>query len=142
MIEQRIRISAAPKTVWGFWTDPQLLAEWWGTSAETDPIPGGMIRVEMSDDGPVMIGVFIEVEPYRRLVFSFGWEHNPTDHPMSPGSTRVEVTLTPDGDDTEVHLLHSDVPPEHAEAHAEGWRLFAGERLPDAIQRRETPTPT
>lgn len=139
MIEQHITISASPETVWEFWTDPQLLCAWWGSSAEVEPEPGGSIRVEMSE-GPVMVGAFVELEPYRRLVFSFGWEDNPVGHPMSPGSTRVEVTLTPSGGNTELVLRHTDVPQEHADSHAEGWLLYAGKRLPEAIRRHHIPT--
>src|SRR5436309_10818588 len=76
VVEQTMRIGARPETVWKYWTDPQRMCDWWGAAAELDPRPGGVCRVEMGG-GPIMLGEYVEVVPYERLVFSFGWE--PTD---------------------------------------------------------------
>ena len=70
-IEQTVRIAATPAHVWTFWTEPQRLAEWWGTDAEVVAEPGGLFRVVM-EGGPVMRGAFTELDPPRRLVFTFG----------------------------------------------------------------------
>lgn len=137
-IEQRVRIAASPATVWSFWTDASRLTEWWGSDAEVDPRPGGVFRVIMSDGGPVMLGEYVELQPHARLVFSFGWEQNAIGD-LSPGTTQVEVTLTPDGDHTELLLRHSRLPAAHAAEHAKGWQQFVGERLPDAVKRHQPP---
>jgi uncharacterized protein YndB with AHSA1/START domain len=64
----------------------------------------------------------VVVEPPTRLVFTWGWEG--ADE-MPPGSTTVEVRLTPDGDATIVRLTHRDLPtPEQVESHAAGWGHF------------------
>ncbi|HEX9683269.1 MAG TPA: SRPBCC domain-containing protein [Acidimicrobiales bacterium] len=42
-IEQTLRISARPETVWHYWTDPQHMCDWWGSTAELDPRPGDTI---------------------------------------------------------------------------------------------------
>lgn len=131
-IEQRVRIAASPETVWQFWTDAQRLCEWWGSAAEVQPQPGGMFRVVM-DDGPVMSGSYVMLEPFTRLVFTFGWEGNPMGEALAPGSTRVEVTFTTADGGTDVVLRHSEVPAGHAADHAKGWALFVGERLAQAI---------
>jgi uncharacterized protein YndB with AHSA1/START domain len=136
-IEQTVRIEASPSTVWSFWTEPERLAEWWGSPAEVVPEPGGAFRIVM-EQGPVMRGAFAELDPPRRLVFTFGWEQNEPGQPLAPGSTRVEVTLTPDGPDgrdTVLVLRHSDMPATHAADHEQGWRLFVGERLVAAARR-------
>lgn len=133
-IEQRVRIAASPATVWSFWTDPRLVVEWWGSRAEVVPELGGIFRIEMGDDGPIMRGQYLELEPHTRLVFAFGWEHQPMANTVPPGSTRVEVTLTPDGDDTELLLTHSMLPAAQAEEHLKGWAHFVGERLVEAAQ--------
>ncbi len=132
-IEQRVRIAATPETVWMFWTDPARLCEGWGIRAEVEPRPGGTFRVIMGDDGPVMSGAFVAVEPFTRLVFSFGWEGNPMGDALAPGSTEVEVTLTAVDGDTDVCLVHRELPGTHADMHASGWSLFVGERLGPAI---------
>ncbi len=132
-IEQRIRIAASPETVWSFWTDAALLCEWWGSSADVVPEPDGIFRVRMSAEGPVMRGSFIELQPFHRLVFSFGWESNAPGELLAPGSTTVEVTLSRVDGHTELVLRHTHMPSTHAADHAKGWALFVGERLPDAI---------
>jgi uncharacterized protein YndB with AHSA1/START domain len=132
-IEQRVRIAASPATVWSFWTDAQRLVEWWGSIAEVEPQPGGIFRIVMGDGGPVMRGEYVELEPHTRLVFSFGWEQNAPGEAMAPGSSTVEVTLTADGDDTELLLRHSQVPAAFAPEHAQGWEHYVGELLPAAV---------
>lgn len=137
VIEQTLRIKARPETVWRYWTDPQRLCDWWGTTAELLPEPGGACRVEMGPgDAPVMSGRYLELEPYHRLVFSFGWEPTAAEHAMNdipPGSTRVEVTMAADGEDTILTLRHLGLPPRHTDTHAGGWSHFLGilaERAP------------
>lgn len=127
-IEQTVRIAAAPETVWAFWTEPERLAQWWGTGTDVDVQAGGCFRVVM-ESGAVMLGSFATVEPPHRLVFTFGWEQNAPGEPLAPGSTVVEVLLTPDGDGTVLVLRHSDMPVTHASDHAKGWSLYVGERL-------------
>lgn len=127
-IEQTVRIGARPETVWTFWTDPRRVAEWWGPDAEVEARPGGRYRVVM-ESGPVMLGEMVELDPPHRLVFTFGWEGNAPGEPLAPGSTQVEVTLTPDDDGTVLVLRHSDMPTTHAPDHTKGWAYLIGERM-------------
>ncbi len=126
-IEQVIRIEARPETVWDFWTDPARLCEWWGVEADAVVEAGGLFRVVM-DSGPIMRGEFLELDPPRRLLFSFGWEGNEPGTALAPGSTHVEVHLEPDADATMLTLRHH-LPSTHAADHANGWALFVGDRL-------------
>ncbi len=127
-IEQTVRIDASPETVWSFWTEPDRLAEWWGTDADVVAEPGGMLRVVM-ERGPVMRGAFTELDPPHRLVFTFGWEQNAAGEALAPGSTRVEVTMTPDEGGTLLVLRHSEMPATHAADHEKGWHHYLGECL-------------
>ena len=137
-VEQSVRIEASPETVWQFWTDPARLCEWFGTEADAVAEPGGVIRVVMAE-GPIMSGSYTVLDPPHRLEFTFGWEGNEPGQPLAPGSTTVEVTLTPDGDATDVVLRHSNMPATHAVDHAKGWALFVGERLPAAVAEQPAP---
>lgn len=119
-VEQTIRIEARPQTVWRYWTDLELLREWWGTATGFDPSPGGSYRIEMGP-GPVVGGEFLELVPHERIVFSFGWEPAEGLPEIPVGSNRVEVTLVPDGDDTVLTLRHSGIPAVYAAEHGEGW---------------------
>lgn len=130
IVEQTVRISARPETVWRYWTDPQRMCDWWGASAELDPRPGGICRVEMGS-GPVMRGEYIELVPYERIVFSFGWEPTDDGPAITPGSSTVEVTLVADAGDTIMVLRHTGIPDAYVDLHRSGWEQFLP-RLADA----------
>ncbi|MEU0477890.1 SRPBCC family protein [Streptosporangium sp. NPDC006013] len=120
-IEQTLRIQAPPETVWSFFTDPARLAQWWG-EAELDARPGGALRVHMQEGPrPVMRGQFVELVPYERIVFTFGWKTAPGVPDLLPGSSRVEVTLARDGDGTVLTLRHSGLPPHLGHETSHGW---------------------
>ncbi len=110
------RFAAPPHAVWRAWTETELLKRWfapapWTTShAELDLRPGGGNLIVMrGPDGAEFPnrGVYLEVVPERRLVFTDAyvgaWE--PGEQP--PFMT-VIITLEPDGADTlyEVRVLH------------------------------------
>ena len=119
VIERELHIDASPETVFAFFTDPALMVRWKGTKATLDPRPGGIYRVEMSEQ-VIAVGEYVELDPPSRLVLTWGWEGGYAS--TLPGSSRVEITLTPDGDGTRLHLVHSGLPSaEAAEAHSYGW---------------------
>lgn len=121
VVEQTVHIEARPETVWRYWTDPRRLCEWWGAAAELDPRPGGAYVVEMGGGG-VMRGEYLELVPKERIVFSFGWDPTDDGPDVPPGSTRVEVTLTADGDGaTVLALRHTGLPASLADRHDSGW---------------------
>jgi len=94
-----------------------------GVDARLDPRPGGAFRIDV-DGEHFAAGEYREVEPPRRLVMSWGWEGGGE---VAPGSTTVEITLTPDGDGTLLRLRHRDLPNEVQRAsHRKGWTLYAG----------------
>jgi len=124
-VERTIRIAARPETVWAYWTDPELLREWWGAAVAFDTSPGGDYLIEMAH-GPVMGGEFVELVPHERIVFTFGWVPAEGLPEIAVGSTRVEVTLVADGADTVLTLRHHDVPAVFASEHGAGWAEHLG----------------
>jgi len=123
VVVQTLRISARPETVWRYWTDPARMCDWWGAAAELDPRPGGTCVVEM-DGGGVMRGEYVELVPHERIVFTFGWDPTGSGPVVAPGSTLVEITLTPDGDDTILALRHTGLPIAARDEHRAGWGHF------------------
>jgi uncharacterized protein YndB with AHSA1/START domain len=122
-VAREVRIQARPETIFPFLTEPELMVRWMGTSAEADPRPGGIYRVDIDSDRYIASGEFVEVSPPNRVVFTWGWESE--ESIVRPGSSTVEVTLTPDGDHTIVRLVHSGLPSdESAGAHAAGWEHY------------------
>ena len=74
--------------------------------------------------GGVMRGEYLELVPHERIVFSLGWDRTDGAPDVAPGSTRVEVTLAADGDDTILVLRHTGLPVSAAEKHRVGWGHF------------------
>jgi uncharacterized protein YndB with AHSA1/START domain len=118
------RIRAQPEHVYRFFTDPVLWARWQGTAASVDPRPGGGLRVVMGPGGSgVAEGRFLELEPFVRIVFTWGWASSPLST-LPPGSTVVTVQLRPDGDGTLVTLTHDGLPAGERDLHAAGWSIY------------------
>jgi uncharacterized protein YndB with AHSA1/START domain len=125
IVEREIRIEAAPEVVFPYFTDPDKMLRWKGREAKLEPTPGGVYRVELNDRDTA-VGEYVEIDPPRRVVFTWGWAGNDG---VPPGSSTVEITLTPDGDATVVRLTHRGLPDENAiEQHAHGWDHYI-ERL-------------
>jgi uncharacterized protein YndB with AHSA1/START domain len=121
-VEREVHIDASPETVFEFFTDPVKMVRWKGAQATLDPRPGGIYRVQINEQ-TIASGEYVELDPPHRLVFTFGWEGESAATP--PGSSTVEVTLTPAGEGTLVRLVHSGLPtPEAAEAHGQGWDQY------------------
>jgi uncharacterized protein YndB with AHSA1/START domain len=118
VVDQTVRIAAPPEVVFEYFVDPRKLVSWIGSSAVLEAVPGGQFWVDMNGRD-VAAGQFLEIERPTRVVFSWGWEKG--GPPMAPGSSTVEVTLTPDGDHTVVHLIHRDIPQPFVESHGLGW---------------------
>jgi uncharacterized protein YndB with AHSA1/START domain len=121
VLQYETRIAARPETVFGFFTDPAKMLQWMGTDATLDPRPGGVCRINPSGHA-VMAGRFLEVDPPRRVVFTWGWETELFATP--PQSTIVEVSLTPRGEETVVHLVHRRLQPGAVAFHRAGWSHY------------------
>jgi uncharacterized protein YndB with AHSA1/START domain len=80
VVVQRV-FNAPCQLVWRAFTEPELLAQWWGRGNELvietlELRPGGRWRfVEHADDGVHGFeGLFREVTPPERLVWTFAWD--------------------------------------------------------------------
>jgi uncharacterized protein YndB with AHSA1/START domain len=133
-----LRIAAPPEVVFSYFTDPARMVDWMGIAAVLDPRPGGTLRVE-ANGRDVVIGEYLVVDPPRRVVFSWGFEG--ADAAVAAGSTRVEVTLEPDGDGTWLVLLHHDLPEALRDAHDEGWNHYLGRLARTAAGEPPVPDP-
>ena len=120
VIEREVRIAASPEIVFELLTDAEQYVRWKGRKARLDARPGGEFWVEISDVA-IAAGEYVEVDPPRRVVFTWGWEGNDA---VPPGSSTVEVTLEADGDGTILRLLHRDLPEPAVADHAHGWDLY------------------
>lgn len=135
------RVIRAPrKAVWGAWTDPARLAQWWIPAPAVCRVdrlevrPGGAFITRMSDDGvtfaPQVDACFLLVDDFERMVFTnavdSGWRPANPD----PVAMTAEVTLHDhaDGTDYRIVVRHGDpaARDRHAElGFAEGWGTVA-----------------
>lgn len=132
-------IRADAEALFRAWTDPQVLMHWWRQAGEgwafagaaIDLRVGGCYRLAMTDpEGRThaAVGVYREVEPPARLVFTWDWENAA----RSVGETLVTIEFKDAGEDrTEVIVTHE----RFADAarvgrHEQGWtellRLLEG----------------
>ena len=130
-VEREVRIAASPEVIYEFFIDPAKMIQWKGTDAALDPRPGGIYRVNVTGRD-IARGEYVELVPYSRVIFTWGWE----DGPIAPGSSTIEISLIPDGAGTVVRLRHSGLSSEAAAQHAEGWEHFLS-RLAAAAEGRD-----
>jgi uncharacterized protein YndB with AHSA1/START domain len=124
-VEREIRIEATPEVVFPYFTDADKMTRWMGQVAKLDAVSGGIYRVEINSQSTA-VGEYVEIDPPRRVVLTWGWEGNDG---VPPGSSTVVIVLTPDGDGTVVRLVHRDLPDTNAaEQHGHGWDHYV-ERL-------------
>ena len=130
MVERELAIDASPETVWEFLVDPEKLASWFGSQAWLDPRPGGQYRVDVIG-GHIASGEFVELDPPRRLVHTFGWEsEGGRENSVPPGASTIEFELEPSGAGTLLKFRHYGLPgSEAAASHAHGWDHYLSRRV-------------
>jgi uncharacterized protein YndB with AHSA1/START domain len=117
--------AVAPEKVWRAWTEPQALIHWFGPDegevsfAETDVRVGGRFHVVFSTlDGEQhdVSGVYREVQPYSKLVFTWAWKSTPERESL------VTLSFRSSGKGTEFNMLHEQFFDVAArDRHAFGW---------------------
>ncbi|MFK4637163.1 SRPBCC domain-containing protein, partial [Paenarthrobacter histidinolovorans] len=101
-------------------TEPERLRRWQTVAARVDLRIGGEYRWTVTP-GHHAAGTFQEIEPSKRIVFTWGWE---SGMDLAPGASTVSITLEPDADGTTLRLVHDGLNVEQAAAHAEGWNHY------------------
>ena len=117
--ETTLDLNAPVQEVFRHLTDPAAMIRWMGQHAVLTPVPGGAFEVDIN--GVPVRGQYLEIDPPRRVLVSWGVAGNAS---MPPGSTEVEFTLTPIQEGTRLRLVHRSLPPGQAQVHATGWQHF------------------
>ncbi|MDI3194996.1 SRPBCC domain-containing protein [Pseudarthrobacter sp. AL07] len=110
-------------------TQPERLRRWKTVAASVDLRVGGEYRWTIIP-GHHAAGTFQEIEPGKRIVFTWGWESG-TDLP--PGASTVTITLEPVDGGTSLRLVHEGLTPEQSTAHAEGWNHYLGRLVAETL---------
>jgi uncharacterized protein YndB with AHSA1/START domain len=121
-------IPAPPERVFDYWTEPELLAQWFGPEGfdiptkNLDVRPGGKWRTTMrtpAGELRTVSGVYNLIDRPRRLVFTWGWD----DESGGRGpATEVTVTLEPTPGGTRLKLVQQEFQTTEARnLHNRGW---------------------
>jgi uncharacterized protein (TIGR03086 family) len=113
-----------PDAAFALITEPERLRRWKTVAARVDLRVGGEYRWTITP-GHSAMGRFTEIEPGKRIVYTWGWEG---DAGLPPGASTVTVNLEAVEGGTTVQLIHEGLTGEQEMAHAEGWNHFL-ERL-------------
>jgi uncharacterized protein YndB with AHSA1/START domain len=120
-VVREIVIAARKATVFRFFTDSALWAQWWGAGSTVEPVAGG--RVVIVHPGNVRAtGVVRELVAGERFAFTYGYEGE--GKPIPPGGSLVTIELAEAPGGTRVTLRHSGLPSRAvASEHEQGWRF-------------------
>ena len=121
-------IAAPPERLFELWTDPELLARWFGPdgydipSYALDVRPGGKWRTTMrSPEGKLhtVSGVYRVIDKPRRLIFTWAWDQ---DDGSRGHETEVTVTFEPAPGGTRLRLMQQAFQDREArDSHGKGW---------------------
>lgn len=113
---QMVRIfKASRERLFAAWTDPRLLAAWFGPpdvsvrSCELDVQVGGAWRLSGGRHGEPLLAVsgrYLEVTPPDRLVFTWAWHEGGDFAAPREHETKVTLVFRSVGDRTEMTLTH------------------------------------
>ena len=118
--------NAPAQRVFDAWTSPEVMRRWWHAEydwetslAQVDLRVGGAVRVVMRDPKTDFEhgggGQYLEIDPPRRLVFTWFWDGNDTRQ-------LIEVDFAESDGVTTVRFTHSDLWSEEAvRDHEGGW---------------------
>ena len=125
-LEIRRNFTQPVAVVYAAWSDPKQISRWMGPSDEFGPTEvtidvrvGGRYRFVMhAPDGELhrVGGVFREVVPNRKLVYTWAWESTPERESL------VTVEFRPAGQGTELLVIHQRFADADArDRHQHGW---------------------
>jgi uncharacterized protein YndB with AHSA1/START domain len=121
------RYPVAPEKVWRAWTEPEAVKRWFGpgpgepvSAAELDVRVGGRFRIVFGGaDGKAheCAGVYREVVPNRKLVFTWCWPNSTPDR-----ISVVSIEFRQSAEGTDLIFRHEQFFDEAArDGHKRGW---------------------
>ena len=119
-------VAATPEKVFAAWTNPNLLAQWWGppgsrvSSVEVDLQVNGRYRIgiiQPSQDTYYVYGTYQIIQPPKKLEFTWRWEQPE----MDIGNSLVTVEIRGNGRSTHITLTHTQLPEPALTPHRQGW---------------------
>ena len=124
------KFPVAPEKVWRAWTEPQALSQWFGPGGPGDPQTVSLAEMDVRVGGRFRLvfggsagndheaaGVYKEVVPNRKLVFTWSWPRTTPDR-----VSQITMLLRPEGGGTDFEFRHEQFFDEAArDGHQRGW---------------------
>ncbi len=112
--------------LFAYFTQPDLLTQWWPQEVVTEPHPGGRYQLSWPAMNWQLFGEYLAYEPGRRLVFSWQWVHQP-ELPRR----QVDIVFSSEGVGSHIILTHglytdNQQDQEDRQGHWDGWNHFLG----------------
>ena len=117
-LDRTVVIGATPDTVFRFFTDSARWAKWWGKGSTIEPRVGGRVHIVHSE-GTESVGEVLEIEPPRRIVFTFSY---PSAPPVEGDRSRVTIELGDHPRGTRLELHHAFAEAKARDEFIQGWR--------------------
>jgi uncharacterized protein YndB with AHSA1/START domain len=121
-----ITFKTSLENVWEAWTNPLLLMNWFGSDpngkvlkAEVDARQGGYFTITFQDSDlteHTCFGIYAEVEPLRKLAFSWQWASEPGVESF------ITLLLTPAEKFTRMHFEHKNFGSGSKHDYEKGWQ--------------------
>lgn len=124
------KFPAAPEKVWRAWTDPQALSQWFGPGGPGEPQTVSLAELDLRVGGRFRLvfggpdgndheatGVYKEVAPNRKLVFTWCWPRTTPDR-----KSRITILIRAEGGGTDFEFRQEQFFDEAArDGHQRGW---------------------
>lgn len=112
-IEQRVVLPGTPDQIYAAYTNADEHAAFTGADATGEPRVGSAMTAW---DGYIE-GTYLELEPGKRIVQDW----ITSEWPEGAAPSKLELTLEPVDEGTEIHLLQTGVPADQAADYDQGW---------------------
>jgi uncharacterized protein YndB with AHSA1/START domain len=121
-LDRTISICARRETVFRYFTDSARFARWWGEGSQIDARKGGAVLIRFPGGNPIVRGKVLEVDPPRRIEFTYLLEGAAQGGAKEPGDSLVTITLDETEQGTRLHLRHAFASAKLRDQHVQGWR--------------------
>ncbi len=133
IIKQKTTIPATPEQAYEAYTNPKKHTEFTDSKATGKPTIGNKFTAW----DQYIFGTYLELEKPNRIV----QEWQTTDWPENYPPSKLELTLKPTPEGTELTLTQTNVPAEQANELTEGWTEFYWKPLKKYFKKPKPQTP-
>lgn len=115
-------VAATPDEVYRYFTDADLLVQWWPEEATIDDL-SGLYEISWPSQDLRLLGQYVVTEPGHRFVFTWAFAHES----FQPRTVDIQFEASDVGTHLTIEHTHGDDADER-QGYIDGWKFFI-ERL-------------